>query len=179
MITYIVLLRGINVGGNNILPMKELVEILEGIGCTNIRTYIQSGNVVVESNKKKDQMCRDIKSEILKVKDIEIDPIVLSLGDFESAVRGNSFNTENGKLLHLFFLSGDSSSPELSVLEKYKSASEEYELKGRVLYLYAPDGIGRSKFITKVQKAMGVPVTARNWNTVQKLISLAGMQKPH
>jgi len=92
MITYIVLLRGINVGGNNILPMKELVKILEGIGCTNIRTYIQSGNVVVESNKKKDQLSRDIKSKILKVKDIEIDPIdkekhdwiAISMGAFDT-----------------------------------------------------------------------------------------------
>ena len=109
----------------------------------------------------------------------EVDPIVLTLRDFENAVRGNSFNTENGKLLHLFFLSADSPSPELSVLEKYKSPSEEYELKGRVLYLYAPGGVGRSKLVTKVQKAMGVPLTARNWNTVQKLISLTGMQKPH
>ena len=161
------------------MPMRELVEVLEGIGCTNIKTYIQSGNVVVERNNKKGQLSRDVKSEILKVKDFEVDPIVLTLRDFENAVRGNPFNTENGKLLHLFFLSADSPSPELSVLEKYKSPSEEYELKGRVLYLYAPDGVGRSKLVTKVQKAMGVPVTARNWNTVQKLISLAGMQKPH
>lgn len=171
----VVLLRGINVGGHNILPMKELVEILERIGCTNVKTYIQSGNIVLDYKFDKDQLGSKIKSMIMEVKGFEISPLVLSREAFASAIKGNPYHTENGKLLHLFFLAADSLNPEISILEKYQSESEQYELKGRVLYLHAPDGIARSKLAVKIEKAIGVPVTARNWNTVQKLAALAGI----
>jgi uncharacterized protein (DUF1697 family) len=171
--TFIVLLRGINVGGNNILPMKELVSLLEVIGCESVKTYIQSGNIVLDSSDGKNQLSGKIESIIFKAKGFRVSTLVLTLKDFQKAVDANSYSTENGKFLHLLFLSKTPPSPDLSILEAYKSATENYELSGHVLYLYAPDGIGRSKLATKIEKAMGVPTTARNWNTVQKLVALA------
>lgn len=174
MSTFIVLLRGINVGGNNILPMKELVELLENIGCQNVRTYIQSGNAALESKDREGQLSQKVESAIFKEKGFRVSVLVLALNDFQYAAQANPYSTEDGKLLHLFFLSEVQADPDFSILESHKSATEQFELKGRVLYLYAPDGIGRSKLATKIEKAMGVPTTARNWNTVQKLIELAG-----
>ena len=175
MSKFIVLIRGINVGGNNMLPMKELAGLLKDIACENVKTYIQSGNVVLESDREAGQLSKEIGSVILRAKDFKVSVLALTQKDFERAVNENPYSTENGKILHLFFLSKTPSGPDFSILEHYKSASEQYELKGRVLYLYAPDGIGRSKLVSKIEKAMGVPTTARNWNTVQKLAELSRM----
>jgi len=82
------------------------------------------------------------------------------------------FSSDEGKLLHFCFLSEMPKEPDLESLEALKSESEEFRLINKVFYLYAPDGVGRSKLAAKVEKAMGVPVTARNWNTVRKIRSL-------
>jgi uncharacterized protein (DUF1697 family) len=75
-----------------------------------------------------------------------------------------------GKSLHFFFLASTPAKPDLDALAKLKSSSEEFKLGKNVFYLHAPDGIGRSKLAAKVEKALGVPATARNWNTVSKLM---------
>ena len=74
--------------------------------------------------------------------------------------------------MHFFFLDSQPITPDLESLMAVKSKSEEFKLHKKVFYLYAPDGIGRSKLAVKVEKCMGIPVTARNWNTVSKLISM-------
>jgi uncharacterized protein (DUF1697 family) len=75
--------------------------------------------------------------------------------------------------LHFFFLESTPEKPNMDELANAKSDSEEYRLIKSVFYLYAPDGIGRSKLAAKVEQALGVQVTARNWNTVSKLIAMA------
>jgi uncharacterized protein (DUF1697 family) len=174
MNTFIVLLRGINVGGNNLLPMEELAELLRNIGCENVKTYIQSGNVVLDSSDEKDQLSQKIEEMIVSAKGFKVNILVLTLKKLQRAVKENPYSTDVGKLLHLYFPAKAPTNPDFSLLEESKASSEQYKLKGRVLYLYAPDGIGRSKLATKIEKAMGVPTTARNWNTVQKLLDMAG-----
>jgi uncharacterized protein (DUF1697 family) len=171
--TYIALLRGINVGGNNILPMKVLVGILEGIGCEKVQTYINSGNVVFQRKKTpSDKLAGEISSKILEIYGFEPKVLVLEIAELQAAIENNPFKTENGKALHFFFLDSLPENPDLANLIAIKSKSEEFKLINNIFYLYAPDGIGRSKLAAKVEQHLGVPVTARNWNTVNKLISM-------
>ena len=174
MNTYIALFRGINVGGNNILPMKEVVRTLEGMGCEKVKTYAQSGNVVFKSNKRQSNtMAGEISSKILERHGFEPKVLLLEVSELQDAIEGNPFKTEDGKALHLFLLNSYPESPDLEKLMAVKSKSEEFKLIKNIFYLYAPDGIGRSKLAALIEQNMGVPVTARNWNTISRLISMA------
>jgi uncharacterized protein (DUF1697 family) len=172
--TYIALLRGINVGGRNILPMNELGTILETIGYENIRTYIQSGNVVFCT---RDEIgtnaAAEISEEILKKKGFEPNVLLLNAKQLADAIENNPFPTDDGKALHFFFLESQPEKPNLEPLESLKVESEQFKLYENVFYLYAPEGIGRSKLAAAVEKSIGVAVTARNWNTVIKLKYMA------
>lgn len=173
MNTFIALFRGINVGGHHILPMRELVEILENMGLENIRTYIQSGNVVFQCKKNRATgLANDISLAVEDMKGFSPGVLLLGPKEFQSAIDGCPFNSDDGKLLHFFFLSEVPQEPDLDSLEALKSETEEFKLINKIFYLHAPDGIGRSKLVTKVEKAMKVSVTARNWNTVRKVHSL-------
>ena len=173
MNTYIALFRGINVGGKNILPMKGLVEILEDMGSEDIKTYIQSGNVVFRIKQgKTNKIAEEISLKILENYSFEPKVLLLESDDLHAAIDNNPFDTKDGKVLHFFFLASDPESPDLEHLGAIKSDSEEFKLVKNIFYLYAPDGIGRSKLAAKVEQRLGVPVTARNWNTIFKLISI-------
>jgi len=171
--SYIALFRGINVGGKNSLPMKELVAILEGMDYENIQTYIQSGNVLFQSKKKVEEISAgEISRGVLEKKGFEPKVLILSVEQLQEAIKNNPFATSNGKVLHFFFLESQPLQPNMEQLMSKKVESEEFELNQKVFYLYAPDGLGRSKLARAVEKAMRVPVTARNWNTVSKLASM-------
>jgi uncharacterized protein (DUF1697 family) len=173
--TYIALFRGINVGGKNILPMKDLVGILEGIGCDNVVTYIQSGNVVFQSKKKQlKNLTREISSKVSESYEFQPKVLLLEISQLQDAIDYSPFKTKDGKALHFFFLDSHPEKPDLEKLKAVKSKSEKFELINNVFYLYAPDGIGKSKLAVKVEQCLGVPVTARNWNTVSKLVSMVG-----
>jgi uncharacterized protein (DUF1697 family) len=171
--TYIALFRGINVGGKNILPMKKLVVALESMGCTNVKTYIQSGNVVFQNEKmQSDKIAQEISSEIKKHHEFEPKVLLLKQAELQQAVDNNPFDTKEGRALHFFFLDSYPKHADLERLVAVKSQSEKFKLIDEVFYLYAPEGIGRSKLAAKVEQCLGVPVTARNWNTVNKLFSM-------
>jgi len=174
MNTYIALFRGINVGGKNILPMKDLVNILEDMGYEDIKTYIQSGNVVFQSKKKKtNKTATEISSRILESHGFEPKVLLLEISELQEAIENCPFDTDYGKALHFYFLDSQPQNPDQDGLTAIKSKSEEFKLHKNIFYLYAPDGIGRSKLAAKVERFLRVPATARNWNTVQKLISMA------
>lgn len=155
------------------MPMKDLVKILEDIGCTNVKTYIQSGNAVFRNKKKSaNKISREIGSRILESHGFEPRVLLLEISELHEAIENNQFNTEAGKALHFFFLDSHPVHPNLERLMAAKSKSEEFKLHNKVFYLYAPEGVGRSKLAAKVEPCLGVPVTARNWNTVSKLMSM-------
>lgn len=173
---WIVLLRGINVGGNNIVPMKQLAEMLLGCGCQYVRTYIQSGNVLLQhSESNAPVLSKLIANEMQQTFGFRPQILLLTLAQFEQAAATNPFAYAQSepKTLHLFFLAEPPNKVDFETLNQLKKDSESYELKEQVFYLHAPDGIGRSKLAEKVEKLLGVPTTARNWNTVSKLLSLA------
>jgi uncharacterized protein (DUF1697 family) len=175
MYTYIALFRGINVGGKNNLPMKDVVAILYALNYENIQTYIQSGNVVFQGKHKVSEKSADeIGKLVLDRKGFEPKVLLLSLRELQDAIENNPFAIDNGKALHFFFLEDQPLQPNWKRLESIKVKSEEFLLKNKVFYLYAPEGIGRSKLAANVEKILGVPITARNWNTVIALLSMAG-----
>ena len=173
MNTYIALFRGINVGGNNILPMKDLVAILQALGYEGVQTYIQSGNAVFKSRETIDAKgAADISREIFRRMGFEPKILLLSPKQLQEAIKNNPFPTSDGKALHFFFLEQPCSKPNIDYLESLKIESEKFKLHKMTFYLYAPEGVGRSKLAAATGKALGVSLTARNWNTVNKLASM-------
>lgn len=176
MTIYILFLRGINVGGKNPLPMKEVVAVLEGLGSQKVNTYIQSGNAVFEStNKDASRLSKMISAEIKKRRGFEPHVLLLKLKDLERAITENPFpeaETDPG-FLHVGFLASSPRNPNLKMLESIKSDSERFHLIDNVFYLHAPEGVGRSKLSTNAEKLLGVPMTDRNWRTVLKVWEMA------
>ncbi len=177
MAQWIALLRGINVGGHGRLPMKSLAQTLEGIGASDVQTYIQSGNVVFESAARS---AAKLAAEINAAIEAEhgFAPAVLALRpkDLAGAIAANPFaekaHESDGKALHLLTLAAAPKSPDLGALEQATHATESWKIIGRFMYLYAPNGLHKSKVAAKAERAVGVTVTARNWRTVSKI---AGM----
>lgn len=176
MKTYIALFRGINVGGNSLLPMKSLKPLLENLGLQNVRTYIQSGNVVFQSEEQDTtQLSSTISAEVKQSHGFEPKVILLQIEDMEQAIAANPFPEAElePKTLHFNFLASPPQNPNLKGLERYKAENERFELKGKVFYLHAPDGIGKSKLAANMERLLGVPMTGRNWRTVCEIVAMA------
>lgn len=173
MKTYIALLRGINVGGKSTLPMKDLIATLESLGCTNVRTYIQSGNAIFAAkDDRTDDLAEAISAAIGQRHGFQPKVLLLTASAVQEAMANSPFETSDGKALHFYFLASPPESPDLAGLDQLRSGAEAFRLDSAVFYLYAPDGIGRSKLAAKVEQLLGVPATARNLNTVKKLVAM-------
>ncbi|MBT5876294.1 MAG: DUF1697 domain-containing protein [Candidatus Latescibacteria bacterium] len=175
METWIALLRGINVGGHNILPMAKLKDDLESLNLKNVRTYIQSGNIVFESTIKDASILSEkITRSIEDQHGFRPQLLLLSYENLLTAIESNPFPeaVSDPKTLHFFFLANQASDPDTEALEDIKAPTERYQLSESVFYLHAPEGIGRSKLAAKAEKHLGVVVTARNYRTVDKLRSM-------
>jgi uncharacterized protein (DUF1697 family) len=173
---WIAFFRGINVGGHNILPMKALKTLLEEMGCENVATYIQSGNVVFLHKEQRPDVLESKIGQVVHSKyGFKPQVLLLTFDQLSVASAENPFLTGESepKTLHLFFLKADADSVDWSAIELLKSDTEQFRLVDRVFYLYAPDSMGRSKLAAKVEKLLGVPATARNWRTVKKVLQIA------
>ena len=176
MKTYIALLRGINVGGHGILPMKDLRAILERLELRNAKTYLQSGSVVFQSDAiDPGKLAHQVGIAINASHQFTPKILILSRQELRAANAANPFpeGEDDPKSLHFFFLKSRPDSPDLEKLESFRSADERFELIESVFYLHAPGGIGRSKLAANVERALGVAVTARNWRSVNAVMSLA------
>lgn len=176
MKTYIALLKGINVGGNNILPMKDLVVLLEKLGSHNVKTYIQSGNAVFRSKAENVSMLSNkISTAIQESHGFKPHVVLLQLADMEEAIASNPFPEAESKpkSLHVYFLDSVPRNPDIEALENIRKDGELFHLKGNVFYLKAPEGVGRSKLAARVEKSLGVTATARNWRTVCEIMNIA------
>ena len=176
MTRYVALFRGINVGGHNKLPMRELKELLAGLGLQDVATYIQSGNVVFESEEAdKAVLSERICTAVSQSHGFAPQVLLLMAEEFTQAAAANPYPEaeEEPKTLHLYFLEGVPPEPDMEKLEALKGDTENFRLIDKVFYLHAPDGIGRSKLAARVEKALGVAVTARNWRSVSKIMEMA------
>lgn len=176
MHTYIALLRGVNVGGANKLPMRQLAETLAGLGLHNVRTYIQSGNVVLQSEQADRAALAGAITEAIRAGwGFAPYALILSVEEMAAALAANPFPAAAAepKTLHLFFLDAAPQAVDTATLERRRAADEHYQLIDRVFYLHTPSGIGRSKLAESIGKGWGVQITARNWRTASEVLALA------
>lgn len=172
MNAYVALFRGINVGGKNKLPMKELVSLMEATGLKNVRSYIQSGNVVFRvASSKGSGLAEKIQDSILERHGFRPELLLLDGAAIDRAIADNPFPEADAEpsTVHLTFLSALPKSPDIGALESLRGPNERFLLRGQVFYLHAPDGIARSKLAARIEKAVGVVGTSRNWRTVRKI----------
>ncbi|MCF7804521.1 MAG: DUF1697 domain-containing protein [Candidatus Marinimicrobia bacterium] len=176
MPTYIALFRGINVGGRHRIKMADLRSLLEDLGLEDVNSYIQSGNVVFRSKKvDTSELSEQISAAIAENYDFKPNVFILEKKKFIRAMEANPFPDaeSDDRRLHLTFLEAEPENPDMDGLREVKKESEEYELKGQKFYLYAPEGIGRSKLANKAEKLLGVSTTSRNWRTMGKIREMA------
>jgi len=181
MTTWIALLRGINVGGNNIVPMAELRSDLESLKLENVRTYIQSGNIMFDSTAKTaTSLTKTISGRIEKQYGFRPHLLIFDRNTLQAAITSNPFPkaVSDPKTLHFFFLDEPATDPDIAALDRAKTPTERYKLTDRVFYLHAPEGIGRSKLAANAEKYLGVVTTARNYRTVDKLFSMVAHTDP-
>ena len=171
----VALFRGINVGGHNKLPMQSLRGILESLGCEQVCTYIQSGNAVFATRQTTGDLANALEAALDANFGFRPDVFILDFDTFKAIAAANPYSAaeESPSQVHVAFLADAPADPDLAKLEELKSPTESFALIGNAFFLHAPDGIGRSKLSAGVERALGVPVTGRNWRTVSKLLELA------
>lgn len=174
---FVALFSGINVGGNRIVKMAELKAFFEGLGFSDVATYVQSGNVVFRA-KKQDAaaLTREIETAFEKKWGFHSRIMVRGAGWFERLVKDNPYPEISGELtkLHAYVLERQPTAEETQRLADKCTGPERFEIKGDVLYLHAPDGLGRSVFANLIPRTLKVPGTARNWRSVLALLEMAG-----
>lgn len=180
MPTHVALLRGINVGGNNKVAMADLRELVEALGHTDVKTYINSGNVVLTSSEPDPAVvAAGLEARITEVLGLKLTVIVLDRAGFATAVGNNPYPDEpDPKKVHAVFRTfdmGDDDAAALAAAQEKAAAKGSRDtgtIIGRVVYLHLPDGMGRSELATQLSKLPKGPDgggTARNWATVRKL----------
>ena len=174
---YVALLRGINVGGGNTLLKHELVAIFAEAGCEDVRTYIQSGNVVFRASPElADGLPARMTNAIAAKHGFQIPVVMRTASDFDQTVRGNPFLAAGADpaKLHVGFLADTPDPARVATLDPDRSPPDTFEVRGDVIYLHFPDGVARSKLSNDYfDRTLGTVCTLRNWRTVCKLHEMA------
>ena len=172
---FISLLRGINVGGNKKICMSALAKAYDELGFKDIRTYIQSGNVIFKSNMENvSELAGIIEEKIKNTFGFEVRVIVRTKEEFWQIIENNPFKNDDLSKLNVAFLSDTPQAGSAAGIDKVKDASEKYFINGKEIYIYYHNGVARSKISNGFfEKNLKVIATTRNWNTVNKLYELA------
>ena len=167
MATFIALLRGINVGGSGLLSMKDLTVLCSGLSFAEVRTYIQSGNVIFESNLSEDAVRARLEKALAAKMGKKIDLMVRTPAEMRSILNKNPFPDKEPAKVAVAFL-GEAPPKDL-MKNVVAPGGEQVKAGKREVYVYYPDGMGRSK----LKLPLNGPATVRNINTVAKLVALA------
>jgi uncharacterized protein (DUF1697 family) len=174
--TQIVLLRGINIGPRNRIAMPTLREALEDAGFEDVRTYVQSGNVVLSSPAKPDETARKVERVIADRFDLEIPVVVRTKAQLARVVKKNPLAkvAKEPKRYQVSFLDRKPPADAVKKLEATVAGKEQLVVDGREIYAWHDAGVARSKLWAALAgKGLGVTATARNWATVEALLELA------
>jgi uncharacterized protein (DUF1697 family) len=172
--THLALLRGINVGTAKRVAMEELRTLMKGLGYGDVRTLLNSGNVVFSANGRSGDPSRRIGAEIEKQLGVTSRVTVLTAAELDVAVRANSLlkvATHPSRLLVGVLASRDDRA-RLEPLARQRWHGERLALGERVCYLWCPDGVSKSRVLVEVEKVLGDAITSRNWGTMTKLHGL-------
>lgn len=171
--TYIALLRGINVGGRTSLPMEVLRDVCINVGCRDVRTYIQSGNVIFKAGESPVHLERMIEAAVAERWGLVVPAIVRAAADWMDCMRSNPFpeaSHDEPNRVMLVFSKSPPAPDALDVLRARAAADERVEASGGALWIHYGSGAGRSKLTPAfLDRSLGSPATSRNWRTVLKL----------
>ncbi len=178
MAPVICLLRAVNVGSHNRMKMDALRELFPALNCDNACTYVQSGNVVfLTAERRLPRLAEEIEGEVQRKFGFHSVVVLRSVAEMRKAVQQNPFRNRRGiqaNRLLVTFLTAEPAAEYARRIRLLKADPEEIHLLGRELYIYYPNGLARPKVPwTSLEKALQVPGTARNWNTVTKLLEMA------
>jgi uncharacterized protein (DUF1697 family) len=175
--SYVALLRGINVGGKNLLPMKDLAGLFAEAGCADVRTYIQSGNVVFKASQAKAGRLPGVIAKGIADRFGYAIPVLLrSVEELGETLRNNPFLQAGATAdwLHVLFLASLPDAGRVAALHPDRSPPDAYCVRGREIYLQCPNGVGASKLTNAYfDSKLATISTGRNWRTALKLFELA------
>ncbi|QSB05167.1 DUF1697 domain-containing protein [Natronoglycomyces albus] len=174
MTAMVALLRGINVGGTSVISMADVRQIATECGYGNVGTYVQSGNLVFTASQDPDEVAATLRTAFAESSSVEPEVIVRTQAELHEVVAANPFLDRDAepKQLQVVFMPGNEPASVAGVdLESF--APEAAAVVGRELYMYLPNGMGRSKLAAALMRKSGTSGTARNWRTVTKLAAMA------
>ncbi len=178
MTTYAALLRGINVGGSKKVPMAELRTLMEGLGHADVRTHLQSGQAVFScAHGDEESLGAALGRAIEQRFGFAVDVIVRDHAYLRAVAESCPFPAADlqPKQLHVTYFSAPVDADRFCAIDRAAHLPEEFRLGDRALYLYAPDGLGRSRLAEQLSRrsvTKGLIATTRNWNTVLKLVEM-------
>lgn len=174
---YIALLRAVNVSGKNIIKMAALKQLCEGLGLGRVQTYIQSGNILFESDEAPSLLRGRLEGAIAENFGLTVTVIMRTLPELASAAVACPFPAHDG--LYVTYLEAEPSAEAVERLMGVQSEAEQVRVLGREAYLLYRDGAGKAKLTNAVlEKRLGLAATARNWRTTLKLLELAEAMIP-
>lgn len=182
MTTYAALLRGINVGGAKKVPMADLRTLMDGLGHSGVRTYLQSGQAVFTADHgDEESLAAELTAAIEKHFGFSVDVIVRDHAYLAAIADDCPFPAAEleAKQLHVTYFSQAVDADRFAAIDQQAFLPEEFRLGDRALYLYVPDGLGRSKLAEQLAKPRvnkGLTATSRNWNTVLKLVEMTAAE---
>ena len=176
MSTHVAFLRGINVGGKNLLPMQLLMCMFESLGCEAVRTYIQSGNVLFEASEAlARRVPQAISRAILAGTRLGVPVVIRTAEELAGVARRNPFRKTGAdpRTLHVAFLADEPSAAQVAALDPRRSSPDEFMVRGREIYLRLPWGVARSRLTNAYfDSGLATVSTLRSMGTVEKLLDL-------
>jgi uncharacterized protein (DUF1697 family) len=174
--TFVALLRGINVGGKNTLPMKDLIGMFAAAGCKDVRTYLQSGNVIFNATRRVvDRLPDRIAARIEKEFGYRTPVVIRTLEQLAEVATKNPFLAEGAaeNSLHVLFLADAPSPSRIATLDPDRSSPDAFLVRGREVFLHLPNGMARTKLTNAYFDAkLATTSTGRNWRTVTMILGI-------
>ena len=179
MVRYVSMIRGINIGGKKV-KMDRLKELYRSLDFKNIKTYIQSGNVIFESTESDaTKLSRVIEKRMAEVFNFDVKVLIRTKNEMINVINENPFKHEDIKLIYVTFLSDNPSEKLIkdltrSIDENIANKTDKYIIIGKEIYLFLPNGYGRTKLNNNFfEKKLGISATTRNWRSINKIVDIA------
>ncbi len=179
MVIYVSMIRGINVGEKKV-KMDRLKEVYASLDFKNVKTYIQSGNVIFESKESDPtKLIRIIEKRIAEVLNFDVKVVIRTKNEMKNIINRNPFKKEDLKHIYVTFLSDIPSEKLIKdldhiVTEDMKNVSDKYNVSKREIYLFLPNGYGRTKLNNNFfEKKLDTSATTRNWRSINKIVDIA------